>query len=271
MTPAASIPPVVENTVALAFIVGLGYVAASRLRTLFGDDRQMFSRMFWQYGAVFGERLGAAIDRRTAYETVDRRVVWMTTGAIAFLYWLYSTDVFSKPNAIALGFAVLVGGTTLQALTTKRNGKLHIAALEPRDPQHLIPAWFFVVPAVVWCGGVVLAVMHHAFLTIGIALLASLGTFYASFVIAAAPAIITSDDPQMDAVVDLKVRAYRMRFVLLIGSLAPLALATALEPLNRVGAITFAFAVALIAWWVKRQGDFTASEIGAIVSSSEGA
>ncbi len=266
-----SIPPTVENAVALAFILGMGSIVASRLPTLFGDDRKIFARTFWRYGAVFGERLGAAIDRRAAYEIVDRRVVWVTTAVVAIVYWMLMVDRLSKPNALALMFAAFVTGMALQALTTKRKGRLHVAVLQPRDPHRIVPPWLFLLPAVVWCAGAIVAVMHHAVLTTGIVLVASLGAFYASYIIAAAPPIIASDDPQMDAIVDMKVRGYRMRFVLLIGALAPIALVTALEPSNHSVTMAFVIALAAIAWWSKRQGNFTASEIAAIVSSTEGA
>lgn len=65
-----------EDVLALAIAAAFGVLSIPRWRTLFGDDRKIFSRNCWTYGAVFGERLDAAIARRMALESIDRRVLW---------------------------------------------------------------------------------------------------------------------------------------------------------------------------------------------------
>lgn len=258
---------VLERVFEAALGIAIGALFAKNWRSLFGDDRRVFSRMFWQYGAVFGERLGAAVDRRMEAEQIDRRVFWGIAAALGAILSLRFMDVLAGEAFIALAVGILVLGLTIQTVTTKRRGVYRIAVLQPRDPARIVPLWLFVLPVIAWVFGAYAALHAHAVLTTGMALIASLVAFYGSYAIAAAPSIIGDQDPQMDAIVDLKIRAYRMRLVLLVGAIAPVMLAALVDHTNDWSRLAVVAAMLLLMWWSKLQSDFTASEVTTLLTS----
>lgn len=73
----------------------------------------------------------------------------------------------------------------------------------------------------------------------------------------------------MDEIVDEKIRAYRMRFVLIVAAMAPLALALVLQPASAGIRLLCACGFLALATWSKREVDFTPDEVASIASSSE--
>lgn len=258
---------ILEDVLALAIVVAFVVLLVPRWRTLFGDDRKIFSRNFWTYGSLFGERLDAAIARRMALESIDRRVLWGIAVCEIIALAAKMFHLISTADMYALAIVIFVAGVAVQTITTRRNGRLYVAMLRPREPMRAVPWWLFGLPLAVWVAGFIATLPTHAFFPIGVTLAASLASFYASLTIARAPAILGAKDPQMDEIVDEKVRAYRMRFVLIVGAMAPLALAFVLQPSSAGVRLLCACGFVVLATWSKREVDFTPEEVASIASS----
>lgn len=233
----------------MVIFLGVLYMALGRRRnaSLLGDVSLLFRNTLAHCSPAVRPRIEAAVARRSAQEEVKPYGLWATMGSIIVFFGLIALGFLDPSYAIVGMTTILLGSMVFELLTTRRRERIvRVATLQRRDPQNVAPLWLFVIPMLVFAGAMVLAAITPS-VPLVISIAASLVAFGLSFWIIRSPAIVGTEDPGMDALVDQKIRAFRVRKVLIVAAIIPLFLLLVAVPSELV---RFGFLIAVVALMV---------------------
>jgi len=209
----------------MLFFAAAFFAVVFKRDVLLGNEFALFANVIEGCGWELRARVAAAIQRRQSQEHLDGRIAWALAGALIVLGGLGFAGVL---NAVQLSvFGLSAFGLVIAFhyhYAARRITGLRTASLRPRTVRSLVPLWYMLVPVPVWCLGVVVGFREHQILAVMTSVVAALLMYGSCFEAAKAPAFGDARRAT-DEILDQKVRAFRIRQILVFTAILPTCIA----------------------------------------------